>query len=191
MTTETNIKNDSQDQDTSVKSQDNNIDLPRDNSTDNTTEPQSEENLEQKVKDLEDKLIRSIAEIENTRNRYSKQLQDSAKFALSGFVKQLVNVFENFFRIIDNAPQDEIAKNEAFKNFFEGVNLTHKDLVNTLESSGITRIYPLNEKFDHNLHQVISHVESEKDSGTVIEVIQAGYSLNGRILKEALVVVAK
>ena len=191
MSTETNNQDNSQDQNLTDKSEQQQADLPRDNSPDEKNEVSSDDSLEQKVKDLEEKLIRSIAEIENTRNRYSKQLQDSAKFALSGFVKQLVNVFENFFRIIDNAPKDEIAKNEAFNSFFEGVNLTHKDLINTLESSGVKRIYPLNEKFDHNLHQVISHVESDKDSGTVIEVIQAGYSLNGRILKEALVVVAK
>jgi molecular chaperone GrpE len=190
MSTETNNQENSQDQNLTDKSEQQ-ADLPRDNSNDEKAEASSDNNLEQRVKDLEEKLIRSIAEIENTRNRYSKQLQDSAKFALSGFVKQLVNVFENFFRIIDNAPKDEIAKNEAFNSFFEGVNLTHKDLISTLESSGVKRIYPLNEKFDHNLHQVISHVESDKDSGTVIEVIQAGYSLNGRILKEALVVIAK
>ncbi|MBL6785272.1 MAG: nucleotide exchange factor GrpE [Rickettsiales bacterium] len=173
-----------------IDNQDNNNELPRDNSVEEKSETQNVD-LELRVKELEDKLVRSIAEIENTRNRYSKQLQDNSKFALSGFVKQLVNVFENFFRIIDNAPKDEIEKNEAFNAFFEGVNLTHKDLISTLESNGIKRIYPLNEAFDHNLHQVISHVESESDSGTVIEVIQAGYSLNGRILKEALVVVAK
>ena len=146
---------------------------------------------EVRVKELEEKLVRSLAEVENTRNRFSKQLQDNTKYALTSFVKQLVNVFENFFRIIDNAPKDDIAKNEAFKAFFEGVDLTHKDLVSTLESSGIKRIHPLNEQFDHSLHQVISHVESDKASGTVVEVIQAGYALNGRILKEALVVIAK
>ncbi|MBT4989871.1 MAG: nucleotide exchange factor GrpE [Rickettsiales bacterium] len=187
MSTEKNNKDISEDND---NTQENNPELPRKNA-DEASEQEQTVDFEQRVQELEEKLVRSIAEVENTRNRFSKQLQDNSRYALSSFVKQLVNVFENFFRVIENAPKDEIAKNEAFNAFFEGVNLTHKDLVNTLESSGIKRIYPLNEQFDHNLHQVVSHVESESDSGIVVEVIQAGYLLNGRLLKEALVVIAK
>ena len=118
MSTETNKQENSQDQNLTESSEQQLDDVPKENSQEENVNLSSDDNLEKKVQDLEEKLIRSIAEIENTRNRYSKQLQDSAKFALSGFVKQLVNVFENFFRIIDNAPKNEIAKNEAFNSFF-------------------------------------------------------------------------
>lgn len=142
-------------------------------------------------KDLKNKLLRLAAELENTRRRSDQQASDLKKYAISDFAKEVIGVLENFYLIMDNAPTEEISQNDAIKSFFEGVKITHNDLLKVFEKNGIKRISPLGEKFDHHTQQVVSQIDSDKESGTVIKVLQAGYILNDRLLKEAMVVVAK
>ena len=151
--------------------------------------------LKQKHKEevsvLNDKLLRLGAEIENLRRRNEQQTSELKKYAVADFAKDIIGVLENFYLIIDNAPSEQILESETFSNFFKGIEMTHSDLTKVFEKNGITRIYPLDEKFDHNMHQAIKQVDSEKESGVVVQVLQAGYMLNDRLLKEAMVVISK
>jgi molecular chaperone GrpE len=145
----------------------------------------------QEVAELNNKLLRMAAEMENVRKRSEQQISDLKKYAIADFSKEVIGVLENFHLIMNNAPMDKIENDEVVKKFFEGIDLTQKDLTKVLERNGIKRIFPVGEKFDHDQHQVINQVESDKESGTIIEVLQAGYVLQGRLLKEAMVIVAK
>ncbi len=152
--------------------------------------PQKDDSQE-KISDLNQRLLRMAAELENTKKRAEIQNLELKKYAIQGFAKEVVAILENFHLIMDNAPSDEIKNNQAFVKFFQGIEITHQDLTKVLEKSGIKRIYPLGQKFDHHIHQAISKIDSKEESGTVIQVVQAGYILNDRLLKEAMVVVAK
>ncbi len=162
-------------------------------------ENQSEsENSAQKIAELEkiisetnDKLLRTLAELDNVRRRARDEIEKSAKFAISGFAADLVLVVENFFLASDHAPKDEIEKVPAIKNYADAIVMTEKELLKVLEKNQVKRIYPLNQKFDHNFHEAIAQIESEAEEGTVVQVIQAGYSISERLIRPALVGVAK
>ncbi len=147
--------------------------------------------LEQKNTDLNDKLLRCLAELDNVRRRARDELEKTAKFAISNFASDLVVVVENFFLASENAPKDEIAQNPAIKNYADAIVMTEKEMLKVLEKNQIKRIYPLKEKFDHNFHEAISQVESDEEEGAVVKVIQAGYSIAERLIRPALVAVAK
>jgi molecular chaperone GrpE len=147
--------------------------------------------LEKKAADLNDKLLRTLAELENTRRRAREDLEKSAKYAIANFATDLVVVAENFFMASANAPQDEIEKIPAIKNYADAIVMTERELLKILEKNQIKRISPLNEKFDHNFHEAIAQIESEAEVGMVVQVVQAGYSISGRLIKPALVGVAK
>ncbi len=147
--------------------------------------------LEQKLAEANDKILRSLAELDNVRRRSREEIEKAAKFAISGFVSDLVLVTENFFLASENAPKEEIEKNQAIKNYADAIVMTEKELLKVLEKNQVKRIYPLTQKFDHNFHEAISQVESDSEEGTVIQVIQAGYSISDRLIRPALVAVAK
>lgn len=147
--------------------------------------------LEQKNTDLNDKLLRALAELDNVRRRAKEENEKTARFAISGFVSDLVLVAENFFMASENAPKEEIEKNPVIKNYADAIVMTEKELLKVLEKNQVKRIYPLNQPFDHNLHEAIAHVESEAEEGLVVQVIQAGYSIANRLIRPALVGVAK
>ncbi|MBM3579709.1 MAG: nucleotide exchange factor GrpE, partial [Alphaproteobacteria bacterium] len=141
--------------------------------------------------ELNDKLLRSLAELDNVRRRSREEVEKTARFAISNFVSDLVVVTENFFMASENAPKDEIEKVPAIKNYADAIVMTEKELLKILEKNQVKRIYPLNQPFDHNLHEAIAHVESDAAEGLVVQVIQAGYSINDRLIRPALVGVAK
>ncbi len=147
--------------------------------------------LEQKNSELNDKLLRTLAELDNVRRRSKEEVEKTAKYAISGFVSDLVVVAENFFLASENAPKDEIEKNQAVKNYSDAIVMTEKELLKILEKNQVKRIYPLNQKFDHNLHEAIAQLESDSEEGTVVQVIQSGYSISDRLIRPALVGVAK
>lgn len=147
--------------------------------------------LEQKNSDLNDKLLRSLAELDNVRRRAREEVEKTAKFAISNFVSELVVVAENFLMASENAPKEEIEKNPVIKNYADAIVMTEKELLKILEKNQVKRIYPLNQKFDHNLHEAIAQIEADAEEGTVVKVIQAGYSINDRLIRPALVGVAK
>jgi molecular chaperone GrpE len=147
--------------------------------------------LEAKNSDLNDKLLRCLAELDNVRRRAREELEKTAKFALSNFASELVVVVENFLLASANAPKEEIEKNPAIKQYADAIVMTEKELLKVLEKNQIERIYPLGEKFDHNFHEAIAQVESEAEEGSVVSVIQSGYAISKRLIRPALVGVAK
>ncbi len=171
------------------------------NTTENKIEDQVQEiseadkkiaELEQKNSELNDKVLRALAELDNVRKRSREETEKTAKFAISNFVSDLVVVTENFFMASENAPKDEIEKNPAIKNYADAIVMTEKELLKILEKNQVKRIFPLNQQFDHNLHEAIAHVESdEAPEGVIVKVIQAGYSISDRLIRPALVAVAK
>ena len=149
---------------------------------------------QQQINDLNQKLLRSFADFENLRKRSLEEKEKTHQFAITNFVSDLVLVVENFFMASDNCPQQEIEKNEAIKNYAVAVDMTKKELIKTLEKYRVTRIFPLKQQFDHNLHEALSQVPTQPNiaqDGEILQVIQAGYKIADRLIKPALVIVAK
>ena len=146
------------------------------------------EEAQQSAKDNWDKLLRSQAEMENLKRRTSKDLENAHKFALDGFVKALLEVSDSLAMGIKSA-KDEKA---TLENTAEGLELTNKVFNSTLEKFGVEAINPIEEKFNPDLHEAVTMVPMpDKESNTVLEVIQIGFSLNGRLVRPALVVVVQ
>ena len=158
-----------------------------DNSKIEDLESQLQE-AQQSAKDNWDKLLRSQAEMENLKRRTTKDLENAHKFALDGFVKALLEVSDSLTMGIKSA-QDEKATIETTT---EGLELTMKVFNSTLEKFGVESINPVDEKFDPELHEAVTMVPMpDKKSNTVLEVIQTGFTLNGRLVRPALVIVVQ
>ena len=156
------------------------------------TEASRIEELEQEVEELKNTVLRLMADNENIRKRFAKEIDESSSYAIQGFAKDIVEILENLNRAIDNIPQNAIEADGALKLFADGVIMTKKILEDAFNKYSISRIYPLLEKFDHNYHQAIGQlVDAEKEPNTVLQVIQAGYKIKDRLLKPALVMVNK
>ena len=146
--------------------------------------------LEEENADLKDKLLRTLAELENTRRIATEEKEKMAKFAITNIVKDLTTIMDIFYRAIDDAKDKE--KDGPFKSFYDGIEMTFNEFKKVFDKNNIERLYPIGEKFDPNLHEAIANVEKEGvESGTVIEVMQPGYTLNKRVIKPAVVAVAK
>jgi molecular chaperone GrpE len=147
--------------------------------------------LKKQITELNDKSLRSMAETENIRKRSEKEIEDARKFALSDFIKDLINVVENLYRSTDHVTEEQ-KKNEEINKIFEGVQMTQSELIKVMEKYGVERIAPkIGDEFDHNFHQAISTLKDNKHpANTIINIIQAGYILKGRLIRPALVVVS-
>lgn len=153
-------------------------------------DPLAEKDAE--IAKLKDQLLRALAETENTRRRAERDREETAKFAISNFARDVLAVADNLQRTVDSVPADAKAGNTALATLLEGVQLTDRQLQAMLEKHGITRIAPLDQPFDPNLHQAMFEVPGTgKSSGTVVQVLQAGFMIHGRLLRPALVGVAK
>lgn len=140
---------------------------------------------------LKDQLLRAVAEAENTRRRAERQVKEASQYAISSFARDMLTISDNLRRALDALPEDFRDKDE-FKSFVEGVNMTERELLNALERHGIRKIDPLGERFDHNFHQAMFEVEdAEPAPGTIVQVVQPGYVIRDRLLRPALVGVAK
>ena len=143
---------------------------------------------ESKVKEQQDSVLRAKAEVENMRRRSEQEIDKARKFALNKFAEGLLPVIDN----LERAMQAADAENEVVKPLFEGVELTHKTFVDTVAKFGLKEINPEGEVFNPEFHQAMSIQESpDHDSNTVIFVMQKGYELNGRVVRPAMVMVAK
>lgn len=148
--------------------------------------------LEEELTTLKDQLLRAVAEAENVRKRSRKQLEDMAKYAATDFAKDMLGVGDNLRRALDSVPEDALENDEHLKVLAKGVELTEKGLITVIERHGIKQISPLGEKFDPNLHQAMFQVEdANQPSGTVAQVVQAGYMIHDRLLRPAMVGVVK
>ena len=152
-----------------------------------------EQPLKDKLAECEDKLLRSLAEIENQRRRFEKEIKDAFEFGSFNFAKENLAILDNLQRAKSAIKNDAILKNNKdLDKFIENINIIEKDLVSIFERNRIKKINTENSKFDPNLHQAMSEVEDEKkDTGTIVQEIQPGYMLGERLLRPALVAVAK
>ena len=152
-----------------------------------------EKTVEEKLKDAEEKLLRSLAEIENQRRRFEKEIKDAFEFGSFNFAKESLAILDNLQRAKDAIKNDEKLKdNKDLDKFLENINIIEKDLVSIFEKNRIKKIEVKEKKFDPNFHQAMSEIEDEnKDQGTILNEIQAGYMLGDRLLRPALVSVSK
>ncbi len=149
--------------------------------------------LEEKLKETEDKLLRSLAEIENQRRRFEKEIKDAFEFGSFNFAKESLSILDNLQRAKDAIKNDAVLKeNKDLNKFLENIDIIEKDLVSVFEKNNIKKVEALGKKFDPNLHQAMSEIEDKgAESGIVLQEIQAGYMLGERLLRPALVGVAK
>ena len=157
------------------------------------SEPIKKKSLEDKLSESEDKLLRSLAEIENQRRRFEKEIKDAFEFGSFNFAKESLAILDNLQRAKLAIKNDEILKNNKdLDKFLENISIIEKDLVSIFEKNRIKKIQTKNCKFDPNLHQAMSQIEDEKvETGTILEEIQSGYMLGERLLRPALVAVAR
>jgi molecular chaperone GrpE len=149
--------------------------------------------LQAEVDGLKDKLLRTLADMENLRRRTEKEVADARTYATTSFARDMLTVTDNLRRAIDSVPAEAREQADAtLKPILEGVELTERDLLKTLERHGIRKVEPLNERFDPNLHQAMFEAENPAvAAGTVTQVVQAGFVIGERVLRPALVGVAK
>jgi molecular chaperone GrpE len=147
--------------------------------------------LEAELAEQQDRLLRALAETENVRRRAQREREDASKYAVSGFAKDLLSVADNLHRALASLPETEV-RDERTRSLLEGVAATERELLGVFERYGIKRVDPKGERFDHNFHQAIFEAERlGEPGGTVIEVLQPGYILHDRLLRPAMVGVAK
>ncbi len=148
--------------------------------------------LQAEVADFKDKWIRAHAEIDNVRKRLEREKEETAKYAITKLARDIVNVGDNFQRAISAVPPHAAEQDAALKSFLEGVVMTERELLNVLERYGIKRIHPANEPFNPHMHQAVMEMErADVTAGTVVQVFQAGYMIEDRVLRPAMVAVAK
>jgi len=148
--------------------------------------------LEQKIVDLKDQLMRSLADGENLRKRTQKDIEHAKKYSHISFIKELVSSVDNLQRALQSIPEDTSSLPEPIKNLIVGLEIVEKEVISTLEKHNVKQINPLGEKFDYNFHQAMFEVvTNESDSGTVVEVSQKGYLLYDRLVRPAMVGIAK
>ena len=158
-----------------------------------TLDKNTEVTVEQKLKETEEKLLRSLAEIENQRRRFEKEIKDAFEFGSFNFAKESLAILDNLDRAKIAIQNDEILKsNKDLDKFLNNISIIEKDLISIFEKNRIIKIEAKGKKFDPNLHQAMTEIEDEKsDEGTVVQVIQSGYMMGERLLRPALVGVAK
>lgn len=142
--------------------------------------------------ELKDRSLRALADAENTRRRAQRELNDARKYAASGIIKDLLNVSDNLQRALESVPPELRDGDEQVKNLVVGVEMVAKDLLSAFEKHGVRKIEPLGEPFNHEFHQAMYEVENTgKPSGTVVEMLQPGYVMHDRLIRPAMVAVAK
>jgi molecular chaperone GrpE len=139
--------------------------------------------------ELKDRLLRTLAEMENLRRRSEKEMADTRAYAMTAFARDMLGVADNLRRALDNLPPETIATADTgLKAMLDGVDLTERDLVKTFERHGVRQIDPKGEKFDPNRHQAMFEAPNPgAPKGYVTEVVQIGYSIGERVLRPALV----
>lgn len=145
--------------------------------------------LQQERDEMRDKMMRALAEAENTRKRAERVQIDTSKYAIAGFAKDMLDIADNLRRALDAVPQDQ---QEAMRTLLDGVEATERVMLSAFEKHGIKKIEPTNGKFDPNFHEVMFETEIEgKQTGEIIQLLEAGYVLHDRLLRPARVGVAK
>ena len=162
--------------------------------------------LEAELVQVKDRFLRALAETENVRRRARRDLEDALKYAIAVFAKSLLAVADNLRRALDSIPATGSGKpagagekpagageeNELLKQLAEGVRIVERELLTAFEKHGIRKIEPLGEKFDHDFHQAMFEVEdADKPAGTIVQILEPGYLIHDRLLRPAMVALAK
>jgi molecular chaperone GrpE len=155
-------------------------------------EPASEA-LVKEAAEARDRMLRTLAEMENLRKRTSREVADARMYGITGFARDVLDIADNLQRALDAVPAEARANaGPGLQALIEGVELTERSLHNTLEKYGVKRLDPSGSKFDPNFHQAMFEVpDPSVPSGTVVQVVQAGYTIGERVLRPALVGVSK
>jgi molecular chaperone GrpE len=141
---------------------------------------------------MKDQALRAMAEAENTRKRAQRDREDAQKYGITNFAREMLTVADNLRRALEAIPAETLQSDEALKTLYDGVAATERQLEAALGKQQIERIWPEGERFDSNFHQAMFEVpDSGKPAGTVVQVLQAGYKIHDRLLRPALVGVAK
>ena len=179
-----------------IKQTENNHDL-EDKSTEVKVDQKKEENNEslpeEKIKNLEDKLARTLAEMENQRRRFEKEREDAFEYGGFAFAKEALNLIDNLERAKQSLENDETLKDkETLKKSVEHIEIIYNDVISIFKKNNIEAIKSVDQKLDPNLHQAMMEIEDDsKDPGTIIQEIQKGFLMKDRLLRPSLVGVSK
>ena len=163
----------------------------------NNKEPKKEKEVElspeDKIKELEEKLTRTLAEMENQRRRFEKEKDDAFEYGGFSFARESLNLIDNFDRAKQSLENDEkIKDSDALKKTLEHLNIIKKDLLSIFKKNNIEEIVAVDKKLDPNLHQAMMEVEdNNKEPGTIVQEIQKGFKMKDRLLRPSLVAVSK
>ena len=169
------------------------------NKEDNKPSPDKESvekpelSLEEKLKNTEQKLLRSLADSENQRRRFEKEIKDAFDFGGFNFAKEMLNSLDNLQRAKKSIQEDEVLKkSKEFNKFFKNIEIIEKDLISTFEKNKIVKINCLNKMFDPNFHQAMLEIEDDKvEPGTIVQEIQTGFMFGDRLLRPSFVGISK
>ena len=173
-------------------SQDNDLDK-KEEEIKKTPDIKKEESVEEKLKSTQEKLLRTMAEMENQRKKFEKEKEEAFEFGGFNFARESLSLLDNIDRAITSFKNDENLKdNKDLSKIIDGIDVIKKDLVSIFKKNGIVSIECINKKFDPNFHQAMLEIENDtKESGTVIQEIQKGYMMKDRLLRPSLVGVTK
>jgi len=184
-----------------AKSEDQNINTENQSTEPKEVEKNASENTdevkeitpEEKILELEDKMVRTLAEMENQRRRFEKEREDAFSYGGFAFAKETLNLIDNFERSKKILENDDVLKNsEALKKTLEHFDIINKDMVSILSKNGITPIDSIGKKLDPNLHQAMMEIDDDqKEPGTIVQEIQKGFMMKDRLLRPSLVGVSK
>jgi len=181
-----------------INKADNENQVLKENDTDKDKNINNEDNKEkispeEKLKELEDKLVRAYAEMENQRRRYEKEKDDAFEYGGFSFAKESLNLLDNLDRSKASLENDEKLKDsESLKKIFDHLNIIKKDMISIFKKNNIEQIETNNKKLDPNLHQAMLEIEDDnKEPGTIVQEVQTGYMMKNRLLRPALVAVSK
>jgi molecular chaperone GrpE len=148
--------------------------------------------LEGRIADLTDRLLRAHAEMDNLRKRTERDKEDTAKYAITRFARDVLSVGDNLQRAIAAVPAGAADEDVALKALVDGVSMTEREFLNALERNGVKRIDPEGDPFNPHAHQAMTEIENrDVPPGTIVQVYQPGYELGDRVLRPAMVVVSK
>ncbi len=159
----------------------------------NAVQPKPSTSLDRELADMKDRLLRTLAEMENLRKRTEREVADARVYGVTSFARDILTVADNMHRAMASLDDEVRAKADAGMNaLLDGVELTERELLNVLDKHGVKKLEPLKQKFDPNRHQAMYEVEDASvPAGSIIQVVQAGYTIGERVLRPALVAVAK
>ena len=179
--------------DDNQKQRENESDKSVNNTDSNNNKKNADINIEDKLKETEDKLLRSLAELENQRRRFEKEIKDAFEFGSFNFAKENLAILDNLQRAkVAIKNDDNLKNNKDLNKFLDNLTIIEKDCITIFQKNRITKIDTKDKMFDPNLHQAMTEIEDSKsEPGTIVQEIQTGYMLGDRLLRPALVAVAK